>query len=76
MNSVMDDSRLLTLPSNERIRLLPHMKARTAWQQREGCARIIAPPWPVKKRQSFNHTTHLLATPPAPRPPLRRRPPR
>lgn len=26
MNSVMDDSRLLTLPSNERIRLLPHMK--------------------------------------------------
>lgn len=25
MNSVMDDSRLLTLPSNERIRLLPHM---------------------------------------------------
>ncbi|GBF96391.1 dynein heavy chain axonemal [Raphidocelis subcapitata] len=28
MNSVMDDSRLLTLPSNERIRLLPHMKAR------------------------------------------------
>ncbi|DBA86689.1 TPA: Dynein alpha chain, flagellar outer arm [Trebouxia sp. C0004] len=26
MNSVMDDNRLLTLPSNERIRLLPHMK--------------------------------------------------
>jgi hypothetical protein len=26
MNSVMDDSRLLTLPSNERIRLLPHMR--------------------------------------------------
>lgn len=26
MNSVMDDSRLLTLPSNERIRLLQHMK--------------------------------------------------
>lgn len=25
-NSVMDDNRLLTLPSNERIRLLPHMK--------------------------------------------------
>lgn len=24
--SVMDDNRLLTLPSNERIRLLPHMK--------------------------------------------------
>jgi dynein heavy chain len=23
---VMDDNRLLTLPSNERIRLLPHMK--------------------------------------------------
>lgn len=30
MNSVMDDSRLLTLPSNERIRLLPHMKVTTA----------------------------------------------
>jgi hypothetical protein len=27
MNSLMDDNRLLTLPSNERIRLLPHMKA-------------------------------------------------
>lgn len=26
MNSVMDDNRLLTLPSNERIRVLPHMK--------------------------------------------------
>ena len=26
MNSTMDDNRLLTLPSNERIRLLPHMK--------------------------------------------------
>ena len=26
MNSVMDDNRLLTLPSNERIRLLTHMK--------------------------------------------------
>lgn len=26
MNSVMDDNKLLTLPSNERIRLLPHMK--------------------------------------------------
>ncbi len=26
VNSVMDDNRLLTLPSNERIRLLPHMK--------------------------------------------------
>ena len=26
MNSVMDDNRLLTLPSNERIRCLPHMK--------------------------------------------------
>ena len=26
MNSVMDDNRLLTLPSNERIRMLPHMK--------------------------------------------------
>ena len=26
MNSTMDDTRLLTLPSNERIRLLPHMK--------------------------------------------------
>ena len=26
MNSVMDDNRLLTLPSNERIRLLPHMR--------------------------------------------------
>lgn len=26
MNSVMDDNRLLTLPSNERTRLLPHMK--------------------------------------------------
>jgi len=34
-NSVMDDNRLLTLPSNERIRLLPHMKVsgcgRGAW---------------------------------------------
>jgi dynein heavy chain, axonemal len=26
MNSVMDDNKLLTLPSNERIRVLPHMK--------------------------------------------------
>ena len=26
MNSVMDDNRLLTLPSNERIRLMPHMR--------------------------------------------------
>jgi len=26
MNSTMDDNRLLTLPSNERIRVLPHMK--------------------------------------------------
>ena len=26
MNSVMDDNRLLTLPSNERIRCLNHMK--------------------------------------------------
>merc|ERR550514_2689410 len=26
MNSVMDDNRLLTLPSNERIPLKPHMK--------------------------------------------------
>jgi hypothetical protein len=25
----MDDNKLLTLPSNERIRLLPHMKVRT-----------------------------------------------
>ena len=31
MNSLMDDNRLLTLPSNERIRLLPHMKASAGW---------------------------------------------
>lgn len=37
-NSLMDDNKLLTLPSNERIRLLPHMKvglgASLCWQLR------------------------------------------
>lgn len=39
----MDDNRLLTLPSNERIRLLPHMKVRGRWAMQH---RLHPRPWP------------------------------
>jgi dynein heavy chain, axonemal len=40
MNSVMDDNKLLTLPSNERIRLLPHMKM--VFEIRYACSSLTA----------------------------------
>lgn len=45
-NSVMDDNRLLTLPSNERICLLPHMKV-----GRLGKALSAALCWPPGRAQ-------------------------
>ena len=64
MNSVMDDSRLLTLPSNERIRLLPHMKARV---------RARAPPARVRRAAGAPAVHAAGAAPPLPN--ARREPP-
>lgn len=62
MNSVMDDSRLLTLPSNERIRLLPHMKARRARAARLLAVWLLA----VYVRPFACVTTHTRAPDGAP----------
>ena len=77
MNSVMDDNRLLTLASNERIRLLPHMRmvfeirdlvyASPATVTRAGIPHLSNPnpshnPNP-HPRYTYRHPVHLGARP-------------